>query len=100
MPSIEVAVKTLRPGRENSGALEDLMSEAMVSAQLDHENIVKLVGVVTIGQPALLVLHMCSKGSLEVKYILGYYQLDIFTRSREISHEFCRKRFIARYDFW
>ena len=79
MPSIEVAVKSLRPGRENSVALEDLMSEAMVSAQLDHENIVKLVGVVTIGKPALLVMHMCSKGSFEVKYILGYHQLDIFT---------------------
>ena len=76
MPSIEVAVKTLRPDRENSGALEDLMSEAMVSAQLDHENIVKLVGVVTIGKPALLVMRMCSKGSFEVKYTPGYHQLD------------------------
>ena len=79
MPSIEVAVKTLRSDRENSGALEDLMSEAMVSAQLDHENIVKLVGVVTIGKPALLVMHMCSKGSFEVKYTLGDHQLDILT---------------------
>lgn len=33
--------------------------------QLDHPNVVKLVGVVTVGEPLLVVLEYCEKGSLK-----------------------------------
>eukprot|EP00040_Diaphanoeca_grandis_P025814 m.143623 g.143623 ORF g.143623 m.143623 type:complete len:1019 (-) comp30326_c1_seq3:22-3078(-) len=62
-PEFEVAVKVSRVG-QRGGLDDDLMTEAIVSAQLVHVNVVALVGVVTAGEPVCLVLQMCSRGSL------------------------------------
>ena len=50
-----------QPTREER---EELMKEATVSAQFDHENVVMCIGVVTAGTPVMLVLQLCDKGSL------------------------------------
>jgi len=42
----------------------DLLGEAMVTAQFDHRNLIKLIGVVTTGNPIMLVLQLAEKGSL------------------------------------
>lgn len=42
------------------------MKEATVSAQFDHENVVMCIGVITAGTPAMLVLQLCEKGSLNM----------------------------------
>jgi hypothetical protein len=45
---------------------DELMKEATVSAQFDHENVVMCIGVITAGTPAMLVLQLCEKGSLNM----------------------------------
>ena len=64
-PAYEVAVKMPKPGSPSS-IREDLMAEALISAQLVHANVVMLIGVVTVRFPILLVIQMCSRGSLQV----------------------------------
>ena len=47
-------------------AEEDLFKEALLMAQVEsHANLVSLVGVVTRGQPKMLVLSFCEHGELE-----------------------------------
>lgn len=36
-----------------------------MTAQFDHPNVIKLVGVVTVGTPTLMVLQYCAQGSLK-----------------------------------
>jgi Eph receptor B1 len=40
-------------------------SSAAITAQFDNDNVVGLVGVVTLSEPYLLVLEFCGKGALE-----------------------------------
>lgn len=40
------------------------MREAAITAQFDHVNVLGLIGVVTAGEPSLLVLQFCDKGAL------------------------------------
>ena len=40
------------------------MREALVTAQFDHEHVVMCIGVVTSGQPEMLVIQLCDKGAL------------------------------------
>ncbi len=41
-----------------------MMREAAVMAQFHHENVIRLVGVVTLGAPMLTVIEFCEHGSL------------------------------------
>ena len=52
-----MAVKQLNAGVQ-AGAAEQVAfcQEADINAQLQHANVVGLVGVVTVGQPLLMVL--------------------------------------------
>ena len=63
-----VALKTLKgvAGDLVSRSEKDtLMAEATINAQFDHINIVNLLGVVTTGQPLLIVLELCPRGELK-----------------------------------
>jgi serine/threonine protein kinase len=64
LPSFQVALKELKPGSAKEDE-DDLMKEAIVSVQFDHPNIVTAIGVVTSGQPRMLVLEFCGKGELQ-----------------------------------
>mmetsp|Transcript_13787 Transcript_13787/g.35423 ORF Transcript_13787/g.35423 Transcript_13787/m.35423 type:complete len:1173 (-) Transcript_13787:164-3682(-) len=61
---IDVAVKTLIDGDAIS-AREEFLREAAINWTFDHENVVKMFGVVTEGFPFLLVLELCSNGDLK-----------------------------------
>ena len=80
-PECPVAVKMLKDSDEADDADEaagaqidmraaraDLLREAAISAQFDHQNVISFVGVVTADpdeEPLLLILQLCEKGSLE-----------------------------------
>lgn len=44
---------------------QEMLQEAAVMAQFKHPNVVQLVGVVTAGDPLLIVLEFCEKGELK-----------------------------------
>ena len=63
--SFLVAVKVLhRSNAESLAARESLLNEASLMAQFSHDNVVLLVGVVTAGEPLLVVLEFCELGAL------------------------------------
>eukprot|EP00049_Salpingoeca_infusionum_P025359 m.18780 g.18780 ORF g.18780 m.18780 type:complete len:1662 (-) comp7950_c0_seq1:195-5180(-) len=64
MPSALVAVKSLHEHASNSD-MSELMQEAAVMAQMNHPNVVQLVGVVTVGAPAQVLLSYAEFGSLK-----------------------------------
>ena len=41
-----------------------ILNEAAVMAQFDHLNVIRLIGVVTVGRPFVMVLELCSNGTL------------------------------------
>ena len=63
IPEFEVAVKELT-GNATLSAREDLLKEALITAQFDHPNVISLVGVVTAGSPMYCVLRYSAHGSL------------------------------------
>ena len=65
-PGFLVAVKSLLNSSNNTTDREELLTEASLMMQFDHENVVKLIGVVTAGDPLLVVIEYCEGGSLEV----------------------------------
>jgi LPXTG-motif cell wall-anchored protein len=67
-PDLPVAMKSIRDNLSLSArdhAEHNLIKEAAVHAQLHHPNVVRMVGVVTVGSPLVLVLELCEKGSLD-----------------------------------
>ena len=64
VPEHQVALKLLHEGTTEAEELE-FAREAIVTAQFDHPNVIKLVGVVTVGTPTLMVLQYCAQGSLK-----------------------------------
>eukprot|EP00041_Stephanoeca_diplocostata_P035344 m.1242679 g.1242679 ORF g.1242679 m.1242679 type:complete len:1001 (-) comp24683_c0_seq19:4077-7079(-) len=59
----DVAVKVLKDDASDA-MTEELLREAMVTAQFEDANIIGLLGVVTAGMPKCIVLQHCAKGSL------------------------------------
>ncbi|EDQ90094.1 uncharacterized protein MONBRDRAFT_16259, partial [Monosiga brevicollis MX1] len=64
IPDYLVAVKSLHATSSASDRSE-LLEEAAVMAQFRHENVVQLVGVVTVGKPVLVVLEFLEYGALK-----------------------------------
>ena len=50
MGAMDVAVKQLQPGTSEEDKVK-FLQEAAINGQFKHPNIVKLLGVVTIGEP-------------------------------------------------
>ena len=59
-----VAVKMLNTTSDTTAA-QELMKEAIVMTQVDHDHVIKLHGVVTAGKPMMLVLEYAQNNSLE-----------------------------------
>ena len=53
---MEVAVKTLKP-ESNQEEKVKFLQEAAIMGQFHHPNIVKLHGVVTVGEPVRIDMH-------------------------------------------
>ena len=43
---------------------DEFMAEVALMSQFQHKNVVSLVGVVTAGEPRLLLVQLCENGSL------------------------------------
>ena len=85
---ITVAAKVLREPTEES--TKDLFSEAAVAAQLgDHDHVVGLLGVVTAGLPAMLLVSFCEHGSLLSQLKRRLAQLDPF--STQVKFKFAQQ---------
>jgi len=59
---VEVAIKTLNSGASNKDRLR-FIQEAAIMCQFEHENVIKLYGVVT-DVPIMIVLEYMSRGDL------------------------------------
>jgi serine/threonine protein kinase len=65
-PSYVVAVKSVKGDTATGDQIEELMAEALIMAQILHDNVVCLIGVSTAGQDTMIVTQFCEHGSLEV----------------------------------
>ncbi|EGD82080.1 TK/RTKC protein kinase [Salpingoeca rosetta] len=63
-PAYLVAVKSLHDNATGADR-QELLEEAAVMAQFIHPNVVALVGVVTLGDPLLVILEYMENGSLK-----------------------------------
>jgi serine/threonine protein kinase len=61
-PGYLVAVKVLHTSTDDSRT--GLLQEAAVMAQFTHPRVVQLVGVITVGNPLMVVIEYCEHGSL------------------------------------
>ena len=52
---VDVAVKTLKPGSSEEDKVK-FLREAAINGQFKHPNVVKLIGVVTVGEPVRDIL--------------------------------------------
>ncbi|XP_064394623.1 uncharacterized protein LOC135341873 isoform X2 [Halichondria panicea] len=64
---MEVAVKMLT-ARSNEEATVRFLQEAAIMGQFRHPNLVRLHGVVTVGEPVMIVLELVNNGDLR-KYL-------------------------------
>lgn len=64
----DVAVKTLRPQSSDEEKVK-FLQEAAIMGQFLHPNVVRLYGVVTVGEPVMIVIEYMEKGDLR-KYLL------------------------------
>ena len=48
--AVEVAIKTLKPGSNEMDQVK-FLQEAAIMGQFKHPNVIKLYGVVTVGEP-------------------------------------------------
>ncbi|CAG9532412.1 unnamed protein product [Cercopithifilaria johnstoni] len=59
-----VAIKTLKPGSSDK-AKGDFLMEASIMGQFAHENVIRLIGVVTKNEPIMIVIEYMENGSLD-----------------------------------
>jgi serine/threonine protein kinase len=78
VPEYTVAAKVLKD-EPTSGEIKEFMREAAIMAQFKHPNVVSLIGVITVGAPAVLVLQFCEYGSLLsfLKKHTGFQELQL-----------------------
>ena len=53
--TVEVAVKTLKPGSDENDRVK-FLQEAAINGQFQHPKVVKLHGVVTVGEPVSVMI--------------------------------------------
>jgi len=59
-----VAIKTLKAGYNSQEKL-DFLSEASIMGQFDHDNVIRLEGVVTRSRPLMIITEFMENGSLD-----------------------------------
>jgi len=69
---VAVAVKTLKLGSTTEVKL-DFLSEAEVMKRLDHQNIVKLLGVCTKNEPVYTIMEFMLYGIFSLKIWLSIF---------------------------
>jgi serine/threonine protein kinase len=80
-PSFTVAAKTVSNPKVRTAGSDDLISEAAIMMQVTaHPNLVAIIGVITTGDPYVLVLQYCEEGST-----LKYLKQE-FARGNAVAH--------------
>ena len=59
---VEVAVKTLAPGKMTNG---QFLQEAEILHKVRHRHIVMLMGVCTVGEPTYIIMELVKHGQLK-----------------------------------
>eukprot|EP00731_Ephydatia_muelleri_P029405 Em0020g1049a len=62
--SMEVAIKTLNNGTTGNDRVK-FLQEAAIMGQFSHPNVVKMYGIVSDGEPMMMVLELLDKGDLK-----------------------------------
>jgi surface protein len=104
-PEYLVAAKTVLEGAP-AEARADLMTEAAAMAQLaGHKNLVSIIGVVTSGNPLILVLSYCDHGSMLThlakcvatgKAVSMEHKLDFAAQTARGMEHLAGRRFVHR----
>ena len=63
MPGFTVAVKVLKD--DSPAALQDFGEEATLMSHLRHKNVLSIIGVVTRGEPKMMLVPFCGNGDLK-----------------------------------
>jgi len=87
----EVAIKTLNPGASDKDRLR-FIQEAAIMCQFDHENVIKLYGVVT-EVPIMIVLEYMSRGDLRNLLLKLQSSLVLY------NHKLIIMRYVRIFDF-
>lgn len=81
-PAYTIAAKTVKDAANNPEGAQDLVAEATVMMQVSgHPNLVSIIGVITAGDPLVLVLQYCEHGSA-----LGYLK-KMFAAGKAVTVE-------------
>ena len=88
-PAYLVAIKVLK-GEPSASERREFLREAAIMAQIKHRNVVSLVGVVTKGEPYMVLLQFCEHGSLDsfLKKHTGMLDLSLLARL-QIARDVC-----------
>ena len=88
-PGYIVAVKTLHTSMDVNP--DAILHEAALMAQFDNAYVVRLIGVVTLGDPLLVVLEYCEHGSLN-KYLESN---DLIPKTKHMISADCAEGLLA-----
>jgi surface protein len=106
-PAYQVAVKTVADaGTAAAAATDDLMTEATVMAQVEgHRNLVSIIGVVTVGDPVMLILTYCDHSSMlsylktraaEDRTVPSVHKIDFAAQTARGMEHLSERHFIHR----
>ncbi len=82
-PGYNVAVKVLKG--KSDAALQDFMGEVALMSNLQHKNVLNLVGVVTRGEPRMMIVPFCGNGDLK-----GFLKRMATALNRKVQLGICR----------
>ena len=68
--AIEVAVKTIQSDKEEEKV--KFLQEAAIMGQFRHPNVVKLMGVVTVGEPVSFAYKFTCAATLVIQILVNY----------------------------
>ncbi|XP_019849278.1 PREDICTED: uncharacterized protein LOC109580485 isoform X2 [Amphimedon queenslandica] len=87
----DVAVKMLKPDATDQDRVK-LLQEAAIMGQFTHKNIVKLHGVVTVGEPVMMLLEFMPRGELRayLRSIKSKLSASNITNMPKLLLRFCR----------
>ncbi|XP_075916753.1 ephrin type-A receptor 3-like [Petromyzon marinus] len=64
--TVRVAIKTLKGGSSKQQQQQDFLCEASIMGQFEHDNIVRLEGVVTKSKPVMIITEFMENHSLDL----------------------------------
>lgn len=99
----KVAIKTLKPTIKMDTKVA-FLKEAAIMGQFSHSNVVQLYGVVTVGEPIMIVMELMALGDLDTYLYNNYrpgemsppHKKTLLSFSRQVA---CGMKYLARKNF-